>query len=112
MRNGKRCVAWICFAILPSCLTALAQGAPAKPLLDGMAAMQSSLAALRPEIGDATVSGIEFDPAHGVWHFRLDRDPSKAPASLVVTLDEATGAVCAHDPASGQCVAQGSVAAQ
>lgn len=112
MRNLSRCIAWICFAILPSGVAALAQVAPAKPLLDGMAAMQTALAALRPEIGDATISGIEFDPARGVWHFRLDRDPSKAPASLVVTLDEATGAVCAHDPASGQCVTQGSVAVQ
>jgi hypothetical protein len=112
MRNLSRCVAWICFSILPWSLAAVASGAPAKPLLDGMTAMQSSLAALRPEIGDATVSGIEFDSARGVWHFRLDRDPGKMPASLVVTLDEATGVVCARDPATGQCVAQGSVAAQ
>lgn len=112
MRNPGRCVAWICFAILPSGLAALAQGAPARPLLDGAGAMQASLAALRPGIGDAKVSGIDFDSARGVWHFRLDRDPSKAPASLEVTLDETTGAVCARDPASGRCVAQGSVAAQ
>ena len=112
MRNSSRWIAWICFVVLPSGLAALAQRAPAKPQLDGMAAVQASLAALRPEIGDGTISGIEFDSARGVWHFRLDRDPSKAPAALEVTLDEATGAVCAHDLASGQCVSQGSVAVQ
>jgi len=104
-------VAWICLLAL-SCGLAVAQEAPPKPLLDGMTAMQSALAALRPEVGDASVSGLEFDPARGIWHFRLDREPGKSPASLVVTLDEATGAVCAHDPASGRCVAQGNVATQ
>jgi hypothetical protein len=77
-----------------------------------MDAMQASLAALRPEIGDATVSGIAFDASRGVWHFRLDRDPAKAPGRLEVTLDETTGAVCAREAAAGQCVAQGSVAAR
>ncbi|SEI44678.1 hypothetical protein [Frateuria terrea] len=112
MRNLCRCLAWICFAILPAGMAAHAQRAPAKPLLDGMAAMQTSLAALHPEVGDGAISAITFDSASGVWHFRLDRDPGKNPASLEVTLDETTGAVCAHDPASGQCVAQGSAAAQ
>lgn len=112
MRNLGRCVAWIYFAILPAGLAALAQRAPAEPLLDGMDAVQASLAALRPEIGDATVSGIDFDPARGVWHFRVGRDPGTALALLEVTLDEATGAVCARDLASGRCVAQGSAAAQ
>lgn len=111
MRMAGRYLGWISFALIPASGVALAQGAPARPLLDGMDAMQASLAALRPEIDDATISGIEFDPSRGVWHFRLDRDISKAPASLEVTLDEATGAVCARDPAVRQCVAQGSVAA-
>lgn len=112
MQNVGRCFAWIVFAVLPSGLAALAQGAPAKSLLDGMTAMQTSLAVLRPSLGDGAVSGLEFDPARGVWHFRLDRDPGRAPASLEVTLDETTGAVCARDAASGQCVAQGSATAQ
>lgn len=110
MRN--RFLAWMCVAILSSGLAALAQGVPGGPVLDGMAAVHASLAALRPQIGDASISDIDFDPARNVWHFRLDRDPGKTPASLVVTLDETTGAVCARDPASGQCVAQGSVADQ
>jgi hypothetical protein len=110
MRNLGRCVAWIGF-LLASGL-ALAQDTPAKPLLDGMAAIQASLAVLRPDIGEGSISAIGFDPVRGLWQFRLDRDPAKAPASLEITLDEATGAVCAHDPATGQCVAQGSAAAQ
>ena len=110
VRKLARCLAWICFAVLPPGL-ALAGALPARPVLDGMAAVQASLAAL-PQIGDGSISAIEYDAARGVWHFRLDRDPADGPASLEVTLDEATGAVCAHDPATGQCVAQGSVAAE
>jgi hypothetical protein len=109
-RNLVRCLAWICLAVLPSGL-ALARGVPARPLLDGMAAVQASLAAL-PDVGDGTISAIDYDAARGVWHFRLERDPRKPPASLEVTLDEATGVVCGHDPATGQCVAQGSAAAE
>lgn len=111
MRNPSRCVAWICFTILPWGL-ALAQDASTRPLLDGMAAIQTSLTVLHPAIGDGTVSAVDFDSARGVWRFRLDRDPGKAPASLEVTLDEATGVVCARKPGSGQCFAQGTAAAQ
>lgn len=113
MRHLCRRAAWICLATVPLGLAVLAQGSPTRPQLDGMAAMQAALAALRPDVGDGMVSAVSFDPSSGVWHFRLDRDPSKTPASIEVTLDETSGAVCARDPAaSGDCIARGSVAAQ
>ena len=115
MRIPARFVALVCLVTLSFCVTATepqAAAPGAKPLLDGMAAMQMSLAALRPSLGDGSISRIEFDSGRGEWRFQVDRGPDKMPPTLVVTLDEATGAVCAHDPASGRCVAEGSAAAQ
>lgn len=117
MRILARCVGLVCLIGLSFCVTAAQPQSAvsgAKPLLDGMAAMQASLAALGPSLGsgDGSIGAMDFDPVRGEWRFQLDRSRDKTPPTLIVTLDEATGVVCAHDPASGRCVAQGSAAVQ
>ncbi|MEP7184372.1 MAG: hypothetical protein ABI767_00930 [Rhodanobacter sp.] len=113
MRNLFRYFAWACLPLLQFGPTGHAHAAtPAKPLLDGMSAMQASLAALQPKLGDGVVGELNFDPASGVWKFRFDRGQGLAPPTLEVTLDEATGAICARDPASGQCFARGNATTQ
>jgi hypothetical protein len=86
---------------------------PSKPVLDGMTAMQLSLGALST-LGDGAVGAINFDAARGVWRFRLNRDQGTTPATIEITLDESTGAVCARDPAMppATCFARGSAATQ
>lgn len=113
MRNLVRCFAWVCLPLLQFALAAHAHGAmPLKPLLGTMMAIQVSLGALQPKLGDGVVGAIRFDPATGVWQFRFDRGQGTAPPTLEITLDESTGEICAHVPASGTCVARGSAAAQ
>lgn len=110
-----RWLIWICLPLLslgpPAYVDAAIQ---AKPVLDSMMAMQLSLGALRPTLGDGAVGAMNFDAASGVWQFRFDRGPGTNPATLEISLDESTGAVCAHDPVlpAGTCFARGGVAAQ
>lgn len=92
--------------------TTTARGAaPAKPLLDGMTAVQSSLGALAPALGDGTVAGVNFDAKREEWLVRFIRSPGETPPELEITLDEATGDVCAHAPDTTACFAKGNVAA-
>lgn len=115
MSPMTRCLAWICLPLLSFGPSAYAHSAiPAKPVLDSMMAMQLSLGALRPTLGDGAVGAMNFDAASGVWQFRFDRGPGTNPAAFEVTLDESTGAVCAHDPVlpAGTCFARGSAAAE
>jgi hypothetical protein len=115
MRTMTRCLVWVCMPLLSFGPSAYVHAdTSAKPVLDGMTAMQLSLGALRPALGNGAVGAVNFDAASGVWQFRFDRGQGMTPAGLEVTLDESTGAVCAHDPAlpAGTCVARGSAAAQ
>lgn len=115
MRTVTGWLVWICLPLLSFGPSVYAHAAtPAKPVLDGMTAMQVSLGALRPTLGDGAVGAMNFDAASGVWQFRFDRGQGTAPATLEITLDESTGAVCAHDPAlpPGTCAARGSAATQ
>lgn len=106
MRNIIRYLAWACLPLLQFGSTGYARAVtPAKPLLDGMSAMQTSLAGLQPKLGDGVVGALNFDPASGEWE-------GSAPPILEITLNEETGAICAHDPASGQCFARGNATAQ
>lgn len=115
MRTVTGWLVWICLPLLSFGPSVHAQAAtPAKPVLNGMAAMQLSLGVLRPTLGDGVVGAMNFDAASGVWQFRFDRGQGWTPVTLEITLDESTGAVCAHDPAlpSGTCFARGSAATQ
>ena len=115
MSPMTRCLAWICSPLLSFGPSAYAHTSiQAKPVLDSMTAMQLSLGALRPALGDGAIGAMNFDAASGVWQFRFDRGQGATPAAFEVTLDESTGAVCAHDlvlPA-GTCFARGSAAAE
>lgn len=113
MRNIIRSLVWLCLPLLQFGPTVYGHAAtPAKPVLDEMSAMQASLGGLRPKLGDGAVGAMKFDSASGVWQFRFDRVHGMAPPTLEVTLDEATGEICARDPSSGQCFARGSAAVQ
>ncbi|QRP62464.1 hypothetical protein I6J77_09885 [Rhodanobacter sp. FDAARGOS 1247] len=113
MRKIIRCLVWVCLLLLQFGPTEYAHAdTPAKPLLDGMSVVQVSLGVLRPKLGDGAVGAVNFDPASGVWQFRLDRGQGSVTPTLEITLDESTGEVCAQDPVSGQCVARGSAAAK
>lgn len=112
MRNLVGNLVWVCLAWLLLGTAAHADAAtPAKPLLDGMTAVQSSLGALVPKLGDGTVAAVNFDAVRDEWQIRFDRGQGAAPATLEIALDESTGKVCAHAPGVATCFAKGSVAA-
>jgi hypothetical protein len=118
MRTSARCIGMICLMLLSLCVMAR-QAQPAnphgaEPLLDAMAVLQISQQALGPAMGtgDGSIDGLAFDPARAEWHFQFAGFGDKTHGSVIVTLNETTGAVCAHDPASSRCIAQGSATAQ
>lgn len=112
MRHVFRSFALLCLLLVSLGGTASTPGtAPAEPLLDGMTAVQSSLGALVPQLGDGTVAAVDFDATRGQWQIRFDRGPGLNPATLEIVLDEATGDVCARTPGAKPCFARGNVAA-
>lgn len=112
MRHVSRLFASICLLMMSLGSTATAGSAEsAKPLLDGMTAVQSSLGALAPKLGDGTVASVNFDTTRGEWQIRFYRSPGATPAELEIALDEATGDVCARAPDAKTCFARGNVAA-
>jgi hypothetical protein len=77
-----------------------------------MTAMQTSLQALRPglDIGDASIDGPAFDPVRHEWQLRATFQHGATPTTLLISLNESTGMVCAHDPAADRCRAVGNAA--